>query len=314
LFAVPGQGFHDWRIQLLARNFTNGTVTAAAAAAAAASSSNKGSESPKHKWINIVGYRDQLPDLPGPPKLNTTHNAALQRWKDAQALLAEAAARQALAAAAQAAANAAAAAAASAAAVLSGPPLAGAVQLPVLPAGSSPPAAAAAAAAAAPAANESASSSRQSDPKTNTVTSSASSSTSSSNAAGSSKQGSSNNTSFEQVELALMSFVRRSPGSGLSLQLNGKPWLMMGFDMPHVLQLAVQHNKRGQLLELMDQAKGLGFNMMRVWAFADGGMRGVGSAVKTADRKQQQGGNSSQEMQRPVMQPAPGILNATVMR
>jgi hypothetical protein len=258
-------------------------------------------------WINVVGYRDQLQDLPGPPKVNTTHKAALQRWKEVQAMLAEAAARQAAAAAAQAAAHAAAAAAASAAAALSGPPLGGAVQLPVVKADDLN----APAAGAVPDGTAQSSSGDQAAITSKTTSSSSSS------------QQEYNSSSLEQVELALMSFVRRSPGSGLTLQLNGKPWLMTGFDVPHALQLAVQENKRYQLLELMDQARGLGFNTMRVWAFGDGGAPGVGSAVYPAwqqdedageQRQQQQGDEGQQEMRRLVMQPAPGMLNATVMR
>jgi hypothetical protein len=103
---------------------------------------------------------------------------------------------------------------------------------------------------------------------------------------------------------------------------------MTGFDVPHALQLAVQESKRYQLLELMDTARGLGFNTMRVWAFGDGGMPGVGSAELRAlhqeehaeeeaqqqQQQQQQDGKGQGEMRRLVMQPAPGILNATVMR
>uniref|UniRef100_A0A383V8Z8 mannan endo-1,4-beta-mannosidase n=1 Tax=Tetradesmus obliquus TaxID=3088 RepID=A0A383V8Z8_TETOB len=354
LQSVPGQAFHDWRSELLDRNFTHGTISAAAAAALAANKatttsssssttdSNRGDASifdstssssssssneqkgpepvqpQQHKWINLVGYRDQLQSLPGPPKLNTTHPAALQRWQAAKAVLAEAAAKQAVAAAAQAAAAAAAvaaaSAAASAAAVLSGPPLGGVAQLPGAPVHSISLADASETAAAA---------------------ANIASSSSSSN----SKQRPGNaSASLDQVEVNLLSYVRRSPGSGLRLHLNGKPWLMMGFDVPHALQLAVQEEKRYQLLELMDTARGLGFNTMKVWAFADGGMPGVGSAVRPAwkqeagakakqqQQQQQQGGAGQQEAGaageqqqqqqgewRLAMQPAPGILNATVM-
>jgi hypothetical protein len=150
--------------------------------------------------------------------------------------------------------------------------------------------------------------------------------TTSSSSNSSTKPDSINATSIDQVELAIMSYVRRSPGSGLTLQLNSQPWLMTGFDVPHALQLAVQEAKRYQLLELMDTARGLGFNTMRVWAFGEGGMPGVGSAEMRAWhqeehaeeaaelQQQQQDGKGPGQMRRLVMQPAPGILNATVMR
>ncbi|WIA35064.1 hypothetical protein OEZ86_003552 [Tetradesmus obliquus] len=182
-------------------------------------------------------------------------------------------------------------------------------------------------------------------PNTGSSSSNNSSSSSSSSSSNSNQQPVNSSASLDQVEVNMLSYVRRSPGSGLRLHLNGKPWLMMGFDVPHALQLAVQEHKRYQLLELMDTAKGLGLNTMRVWAFADGGMPGVGSAVRPAwqqeagakaKQQQQQGGAGQQEADaeaeqqqqrqqqqqggagqhgewRLAMQPAPGILNATVM-
>jgi hypothetical protein len=245
--------------------------------------------------------------------MNTTHKAALRRLTAAKAVLEEATARQAVAAAAQAAAN--------ATAMLSGPPLGGSVQL-------HSPAADAQAAAVAAASNALTDSAvRFAASGSPTGTTSSSSSSGSSSNADSGKVGSASGTSIDQVEINLMSYVRRSPGSGLRLQLNNKPWLMTGFDVPHALQLAVQEDKRHQLLELMDEARGLGFNTMRVWAFGEGGMPGVGSAEQrawhqeeqaeeaaAAEQQQQQGGTGQGAMPRLVMQPAPGILNATVMR
>lgn len=121
----------------------------------------------------------------------------------------------------------------------------------------------------------------------------------------------------EGLELTLMSFVRRDPEKRHMLTVNNKPHILLGFDIPNALQMAVQSSQRHQLLYLLDRACQLGYNTIRVWAFSDGSPE-VDSAVPEVawqvdwaahDRLQY-----DEQLDEAVLQPAPGVLNATLMR
>eukprot|EP00879_Flechtneria_rotunda_P009239 GHRR01009672.1.p1 GENE.GHRR01009672.1~~GHRR01009672.1.p1 ORF type:complete len:721 (+),score=226.02 GHRR01009672.1:221-2383(+) len=295
--AVPGQAFHDWRQALLAANFSS-------------SSSSEAS----NDWVNIVGLRETLTTIAGPPPFNSTHPVAEARL--AAALKNRTSMVAAIWQAEQA------------------------NEVSVY--GASVPELAAATAVAEPGVTVPGMTAEQQQgqqwtqqqqlgqrmDKQTSLDSSSGNSRSDSNRHSTSTSSTdgwlSANSAVptqEELEATLMCYVRRASGRSAGLRLNDKPWLLAGFDFPQALTLAVQVLQRDKVIYLMDKARELGLNTMRFWAFAEGGVPGVGSAVpggwSTAAYHQQQQHHHQQHDNwagDPVtMQPAPGVLNATVL-
>lgn len=109
-----------------------------------------------------------------------------------------------------------------------------------------------------------------------------------------------------------MHFVHRGP---LRLYVMGEEWLLKGMDVPEALQLAAGGPEpRSQMLYLLDRAQTLGLNTLRFRAFADGAP-GVGSATARQWSQQQQQDDEEEEGPRhSSLQPAPGVLNGTMLR